>query len=109
MYCRVRRDDSVDALSTAPSHAPVSQAPATSPAPAPPRMTPCPTRRPRSTASNPPTGYTGEFSQIKAVDRLTVEFDMCAPDVSFLSKIAFATNGILDSDWLAAHAKDKSS
>jgi hypothetical protein len=56
----------------------------------------------------PPTGYTGEFSQIKAVDRLTVEFDMCAPDVSFLSKIAFATNGILDSDWLAAHAKDKS-
>ena len=33
---------------------------------------------------------------------------MCAPDVAFLSKIAFATNGILDSDWLAAHAKDKS-
>ncbi len=58
--------------------------------------------------AKPPTGYTGEFSQIKAVDRLTVEFDMCAPDVSFLSKIAFATNGILDSDWLAAHAKDKS-
>ena len=57
---------------------------------------------------NRPPGYTGEFSQIKAVDRLTVEFDMCAPDVAFLSKIAFATNGILDSDWLAAHAKDKS-
>ena len=52
--------------------------------------------------AKPPAGYTGEFSQIKAVDRLTVEFDLCAPDVSFLSKIAFATNGILDSDWLAA-------
>jgi ABC-type transport system substrate-binding protein len=58
--------------------------------------------------ANKPSGYAGEFSQIKAVDRLTVEFDMCAPDVAFLSKIAFATNGILDSDWLAAHAADKS-
>jgi len=50
----------------------------------------------------------GEFSQIKAVDRYTVEFDLCAPDVAFLSKIAFATNGIQDSDWLAKHAPDKS-
>ena len=25
--------------------------------------------------AKPPTGYTGEFSQIKAVDRLTVDFD----------------------------------
>ena len=55
-----------------------------------------------------PTGYTGEFSQIKAVDRLTVEFDLCQPDVSFLAKLAFATNGIQDSTWLDAHAADKS-
>ncbi|HEY7131757.1 MAG TPA: ABC transporter substrate-binding protein [Candidatus Limnocylindrales bacterium] len=55
-----------------------------------------------------PAGYTGEFSQIKAVDRLTVEFDLCAPDVAFLAKLAFATNGIQDSDWLDAHAPDKS-
>ena len=55
-----------------------------------------------------PTGYTGEFSQIKAVDRLTVEFDLCQPDVSFLAKLAFATNGIQDSAWLDAHAADKS-
>jgi ABC-type transport system substrate-binding protein len=55
-----------------------------------------------------PAGYTGEFSQIKAVDATTVEFDLCAPDVSFLAKLAFATNGIQDSAWLDAHAKDKS-
>src|SRR6476619_3336720 len=55
-----------------------------------------------------PAGYTGEFSQIKAVDRLTVEFDLCQPDVSFLAKLAFATNGIQDSAWLDAHAADKS-
>jgi len=55
-----------------------------------------------------PTGYAGEFSSIKAVDRYTVEFDLCAPDVAFLSKLAFATNGIQDSDWLAKHAPDKS-
>jgi peptide/nickel transport system substrate-binding protein len=55
-----------------------------------------------------PTGYTGEFGQIKAVDRLTVEFDLCAPDVAFLAKLAFATNGIQDSDYLDKHSKDKS-
>ncbi|MEA2606684.1 MAG: peptide/nickel transport system substrate-binding protein, partial [Chloroflexota bacterium] len=55
-----------------------------------------------------PAGYTGEFSSIKAIDRYTVEFDLCAPDVAFLAKLAFATNGIQDSDWLAKHAPDKS-
>ena len=47
-------------------------------------------------------GYTGEFSRIKAVDAQTVEFDLCAPDVAFLPKIAFASFGIQDSDWLAS-------
>ena len=32
-----------------------------------------------------PAGYTGEFSSIKAVDRYTVVFELCAPDVAFLS------------------------
>jgi peptide/nickel transport system substrate-binding protein len=55
-----------------------------------------------------PAGYTGEFSQIKAVDANTVEFDLCAADVAFLAKLAFATNGIQDSAWLDKHAPDKS-
>src|SRR3977135_3093313 len=58
--------------------------------------------------ANKPKGYTGEFSQIKAVDQYTVEFDLCSPDVAFLSKIAFTSNNIQDSEWLKAHAADKS-
>jgi len=58
--------------------------------------------------ANKPAGYTGQISQIKAVDRLTVEFDLCSADVSFLSKLAFASSSIQDSDWLKAHAPDKS-
>ena len=57
---------------------------------------------------NPPKGYTGEISQIKALDANTVEFDLCVGDVAFLDKIAFSTNGIMDSDWLNKHAPDKS-
>src|SRR4051812_36242910 len=53
-------------------------------------------------------GYPGILKKMTAVDRLTVEFQLCAPDVAFLPKIAFASFGIQDSDWLAAHAKDKS-
>jgi ABC-type transport system substrate-binding protein len=94
------------AASTAPSTAPqtqttASQAPASS---APVAVYP-------ATAidcASRPTGYTGEFSQIKAIDASTVEFDLCAPDVAFLAKLAFATNGIQDSAWLDKHAPDKS-
>ena len=46
--------------------------------------------------------YGGEFSQIKAVDELTVEFSLCYPDPAFLSKIAFTANGINDTAWLEA-------
>jgi ABC-type transport system substrate-binding protein len=46
--------------------------------------------------------YGGEFSQIKAVDELTVEFSLCYPDPAFLSKIAFTANGIHDSASLEA-------
>lgn len=52
--------------------------------------------------------YTGAFKKITAVDRLTVEFQLCNPDVAFLSKIAFSAFGIDDSAYLEAHAKDKS-
>ena len=52
--------------------------------------------------------YTGEMKQIKALDRLTVEFQLCAPDPAFLPKVAFSVFGIWDSDYLAKHAKDKS-
>ena len=52
--------------------------------------------------------YTGQFKKITALDRLTVEFQLCYPDVALLSKIAFSAFGIDDSDYLAAHAPDKS-
>jgi peptide/nickel transport system substrate-binding protein len=45
-------------------------------------------------------GYTGEFKQIKSLDANTVEFDLCYPDGSFLSKIAFTAFQIQDSDYL---------
>jgi peptide/nickel transport system substrate-binding protein len=47
--------------------------------------------------------YKGEFSQIKAVDELTVEFTLCHPDPAFLAKTALASNEIQDSDYLAAN------
>jgi peptide/nickel transport system substrate-binding protein len=47
--------------------------------------------------------YGGEFSQIKALDELTVEFDLCNPDPAFLAKTALASNEIQDSDYLAAN------
>jgi len=53
-------------------------------------------------------GYTGQFKKISALDRRTVEFQLCNPDVAFLSKIAFSAFGIDDADYLAAHAPDKS-
>ena len=52
--------------------------------------------------------YTGLFKKITAVDRVTVEFQLCNPDVAFLSKIAFSAFGIQDSAYLEAHAADKS-
>jgi ABC-type transport system substrate-binding protein len=52
--------------------------------------------------------YTGTIKRITAVDRLTVEFQLCSPDVAFLQKAAFSTFGIHDADYLAAHAPDKS-
>jgi peptide/nickel transport system substrate-binding protein len=63
---------------------------------------------PKYTSGANSATYSGIFSQIKAVDRLTVEMDLCAADVAFLSKIAFNSNNIQDSEWLNAHSADKS-
>ena len=37
--------------------------------------------------------YVGEFKKITALDANTVEFQLCNPDVAFLSKIAFSAFG----------------
>lgn len=47
--------------------------------------------------------YGGELAQIKALDRLTVEFSLCYPDPAFLAKVALANNAIQDGDWLTRH------
>ena len=94
------------AASTAPSQAP-STAPETQAASAAPFDG---TSFPETAidCANRPKDYTGQISQIVAVDRLTVEFHLCAADVSFLSKLAFASSSIQDTEWLKAHAPDKS-
>ena len=52
--------------------------------------------------------YTGQLKKITAVDRLTVEFQLCGPAADFLPKIAFSAYGIHDSAYLEAHALDGS-
>ncbi|MFL5679174.1 MAG: ABC transporter substrate-binding protein [Chloroflexota bacterium] len=52
--------------------------------------------------------YTGTFKKITAVDAKTVRFDLCSPDVAFLSKIAFSSFAINDSDYLKKAAADGS-
>jgi ABC-type transport system substrate-binding protein len=52
--------------------------------------------------------YTGNFKKLTAIDAKTVEFQLCAPDVAFLAKIAFSAFGIQDSDYLTAHMTDGS-
>ena len=54
----------------------------------------------------PLPGDTGEFSQIKALDAKAVEFDLCFPDVAFLSKVAFSSNAISQKDYLTQHVAD---
>lgn len=54
------------------------------------------------------TAYTGQIKQIKALDANTVEFDLCQPDVAFLSKIAVNSFAIQQKDWLAKALADGS-
>jgi ABC-type transport system substrate-binding protein len=46
--------------------------------------------------------YTGQFKKISAIDAKTVVFELCNPDVAFLSKIAFSSFAINDTEWLKA-------
>jgi peptide/nickel transport system substrate-binding protein len=55
-------------------------------------------------ADNNPTN----LSEIKAIDEHTVEFTLCNPDVAFLSKIAFSSLAIDDSDYLKEHGTNGS-
>jgi peptide/nickel transport system substrate-binding protein len=50
--------------------------------------------------------YTGEMKKITAIDELTVEFQLCGPDASFLPKVAFSAFDIQDSDYLSKHVPD---
>ena len=45
-------------------------------------------------------GYTGLFQEIAAIDPLTVQFSMCAPDPAFPSKAAFTSFAIQPSEYL---------
>ena len=47
--------------------------------------------------------YTGNLKRIRAKDAATVVFELCAPDVAFLSKIASPAFGINDAGWLQSH------
>jgi len=87
-----------------PTPAPTAAAPTATPAaetPTPPAFTPMAYPETAVDCANPPAGYAGNMSQIKALDATTVEFDLCNPDVAFLSKVAFTSNPIYQKDWLA--------
>ncbi len=47
--------------------------------------------------------YTGNFKRISSTDAGTVVFELCNPDVAFLSKIAFTSFAINDTAWLEAN------
>jgi ABC-type transport system substrate-binding protein len=47
--------------------------------------------------------YTGLIRRIRAVDAATVEFRLCAPDVAFPTRLAFAAFAINDTAWLQSH------
>ena len=54
--------------------------------------------------SRPPTG---NLKRIRAMDATTVVFELSAPDVAFLSKIASPAFGINDAGWLQSHIDPK--
>jgi peptide/nickel transport system substrate-binding protein len=99
---------------TSPSAAPASETPASeAPASAPasteaftPMVYPETGEAPCGQAAAPDAThdkYAGEFKKITAVDAKTVVFDLCNPDVAFLSKIAFSSFAINDTAWIQSH------
>ena len=55
---------------------------------------------------NYPEATPGELDYVKAVDRYTVEFGLCYPDVAFLSKIAFSPFAIYPKEWIESTVGD---
>jgi len=51
--------------------------------------------------------YRGNLKRIEAKDPTTVVFDLCGPDVAFLSKIASPSFAINDTGWLQSHLDPK--
>ncbi|HEV8402093.1 MAG TPA: ABC transporter substrate-binding protein [Candidatus Limnocylindrales bacterium] len=47
--------------------------------------------------------YRGELKRIVAKDASTVLFELCSPDVAFLTKLASPAFGINDAGWLRSH------
>ena len=52
--------------------------------------------------------YTGTVKKISAPDPQTVVFELCGPNVAFLSILGFYVFSINDSDWLIQHSADAS-
>jgi peptide/nickel transport system substrate-binding protein len=95
--------------STAPSAAPESNAPTSAPESTSPfeaMVYPETGEAPCGQADAPDanhSAYTGNFKKISATDEKTVVFELCNPDVAFLSKIAFSSFAINDTAWLESH------
>jgi len=47
-----------------------------------------------------------KLSEVRAIDKSTVQFTLCAPDAAFTQKLALAYLGINDSGYLKAHTAD---
>ena len=52
--------------------------------------------------------YAGTMKKISAPDPQTVVFELCGPNVAFLSILGFNVFSIYDSEWLTTHTADKS-
>jgi ABC-type transport system substrate-binding protein len=47
--------------------------------------------------------YVGLLRRVRALDALTVEFRLCAPDIAFPTRLAFPVAAINDTAWLQSH------
>ncbi len=96
--------DPISSFAPAPTPAPPTAVP--SEGPFRPSAYPAAGDAPCGQAEAPDAGhapYTGELKRISATDADTVVFELCGPDVAFLSKIASPAFGINDAGWLASH------
>ena len=92
--------------SFAPSPTPVPPTAVPSEGPFRPSAYPAAGAAPCGQAEAPDAGhapYAGEIKRISATDADTVVFELCRPDVAFLSKIASPAFAINDAGWLASH------